>query len=108
MKCNPWFVPFFSFLNEAPTYFREKQPRWDAHLVGGWCARLVRTVLVRASLCTRTLHVQMSRWPEQALASDTTAPLLEYRNADCRLHHIHEHDVTSSLKGKREKTFRFV
>ena len=42
--------------------------------------------------------------------------VLEYRNADCRLHHIHEHDVTSSLKGKREKnlkgkgekTFRFV
>ncbi len=30
--------------------------------------------------------------------------VLEYRNADCRLHHIHEHDVTSSLKGKREKT----
>jgi hypothetical protein len=29
--------------------------------------------------------------------------VLEYRNADCRLHHIHEHDVTSSLKGKREK-----
>ena len=29
----------------------------------------------------------------------------EYRNADCRLQHIHEHDVTSSLKGKREKTF---
>ena len=24
--------------------------------------------------------------------------LLEYRNAECRLHHIHEHDVTSSLK----------
>ncbi len=31
--------------------------------------------------------------------------MLEYRNADCRLQHIHEHDVTSSLKGKREKTF---
>jgi hypothetical protein len=31
--------------------------------------------------------------------------VLEYRNADCRIHHIHEHDVTSSLKGKREKTF---
>jgi hypothetical protein len=24
--------------------------------------------------------------------------VLEYRNADCRLQHIHEHDVTSSLK----------
>ncbi len=32
--------------------------------------------------------------------------VLEYRNADCRLQHIHEHDVTSSLKGKREKTLR--
>ncbi len=32
--------------------------------------------------------------------------VLEYRNADCRLRHIHEHDVTSSLKGKREKTFQ--
>ena len=30
-------------------------------------------------------------------------PLLEYRNADCRHHHIHEHDVTSSLKGKRKR-----
>jgi hypothetical protein len=29
--------------------------------------------------------------------------VLEYRNADCRHHHIHEHDVTSSLKGKRER-----
>jgi len=29
--------------------------------------------------------------------------LLEYRNADCRHHHIHEHDVTSSLKGKRKR-----
>jgi hypothetical protein len=29
--------------------------------------------------------------------------MLEYRNADCRLHHIHEHDVTSSLKGKKGK-----
>jgi hypothetical protein len=28
--------------------------------------------------------------------------VLEYRNADCRLHHIHEHDVTSSLKGKKK------
>jgi len=30
--------------------------------------------------------------------------VLEYRNADCRLQHIHEHDVTSSLRetgGKR-------
>jgi hypothetical protein len=36
------------------------------------------------------------------------ATLLEYRNADCRLQHIHEHDVTSSLKGKRGKIFRFV
>ncbi len=26
--------------------------------------------------------------------------MLEYRNADCRQHHIHEPDVTSSLKGK--------
>jgi hypothetical protein len=24
--------------------------------------------------------------------------VLEYRNADCRLQHIHEHDVTSSLR----------
>ena len=32
--------------------------------------------------------------------------VLEYRNADCRLQHIHEHDVTSSLKGKRGKTFQ--
>ena len=29
--------------------------------------------------------------------------VLEYRNADCRHHHIHEHDVTSSLKGKRKR-----
>jgi hypothetical protein len=29
--------------------------------------------------------------------------LLEYRNADCRHHHIHEHDVTSSLKGKKKR-----
>jgi hypothetical protein len=29
--------------------------------------------------------------------------MLEYRNADCRHHHIHEHDVTSSLKGKRKR-----
>jgi len=36
----------------------------------------------------------------------STSCMLEYSNADCRLHHIHEHDVTSSLKGKREKTFR--
>jgi hypothetical protein len=31
--------------------------------------------------------------------------MLQYRNADRRLHHIHEPDVTSSLKGKREKNF---
>jgi hypothetical protein len=31
--------------------------------------------------------------------------VLEYRNSDCRLHHIHEHDVTSSLKGKRDTKF---
>ena len=29
--------------------------------------------------------------------------VLEYRNADCRHHHIHEHDVTSSLKGKKKR-----
>ena len=29
--------------------------------------------------------------------------LLEYRNTECRLHHIHEHDVTSSLKENGEK-----
>ena len=29
--------------------------------------------------------------------------VLEYRNADCRLQHIHEHDVTSSLKGKKKR-----
>ena len=29
--------------------------------------------------------------------------VLEYRNAVWRLHHIYEPDVTSSLKGKREK-----
>ena len=32
--------------------------------------------------------------------------VLEYRNADCRLQHIHEHDVTSSLRDNRgEKGF---
>ena len=29
--------------------------------------------------------------------------VLEYRNADCRLQHIHEHDVTSSLRENGEK-----
>ena len=29
--------------------------------------------------------------------------VLEYRSADCRHHHIHEHDVTSSLKGKKKR-----
>jgi hypothetical protein len=32
--------------------------------------------------------------------------VLEYRNADCRLHHIHEHDVTSFLKGNGKRPFR--
>jgi hypothetical protein len=29
--------------------------------------------------------------------------MLEYRNADCRLHQIHEHDVTCCLKRKKGK-----
>ncbi len=32
--------------------------------------------------------------------------LLEYRNADCRLQHIHEHDVSSSLKEKGKRPSR--
>jgi hypothetical protein len=47
---------------------------------------------------------RVAEWVAKALPL-VKPGVLEYRNTDCRIHHIHEHDVTSSLKGKREKTF---